>query len=233
MKIQHGLVGILIILNVACSIFSSKTLNLQVSVTPSDNNIQMSDVKIKIVKDKMIREYQPLADGKINIEPAYKPPFLLIVDPNDKSVLSDTVQITSGIFDENGFGVQSIQLKKRFTTLKGQVIDIDTKMPVPLCTIIIEPFGKMIETDSDGYFIFKSADFNTDLTYTLYLSRSLADTSRKVYNRKSENISSQVIRLYEVNDLGKFEVESRLVDDPTILGGNIIIPIKRLGFTLE
>ena len=234
---KHIFIYFILIVYISCSIYSPRSLNLSISVVSVEEDQKgLSNVNIIMVKDDNKREYKTLSDGKINIESTFTPPFILLINPPDKSFLSDTVKILFTDFDKMGFGTKVINIKKRYTTLKGRVVDIETKRPIPLCSVLIEPFEQMVETNREGFFTFISSDFIKGIEYTLSVSRSsVIDSSNKVYSRTSQNIPKQTISLYKINDIGTIEIKSHTKEKGPFIPPPPppLIRLLKIGVTLD
>ncbi|MBU4444063.1 hypothetical protein KJ656_03130 [bacterium] len=216
------LLGLLFLFNMACIGPKPKVITVQV-ISKDEGGKPLQGAQVTIMKGKETRQVTTQENGRMTIETKYATPFQIKVsNPSDDSFLDTELEITDKDFPgERQQIFKEIYIEKKKTTITGQIIDWETKKPVPVVSVRVEPDVKaVVDSDTSGVFNLKSPDFQEGVIYTVYFTRSRHYNDRR-YHDIQKNIED--ITLYETIDMGTIEMESTEVEKGVIIEGEMEI----------
>jgi len=207
---------------ISCIGSKPKVITVQV-ISKDEGGKPLEGAQITVSKGKETRQLATLENGRTTIETKYSTPFQIRVSyPFDDSFLDTQVKITDKDFPgERQQIFKEIYIEKKKTVITGRLIDWETKKPVPVVSIRVEPgISAIVDSDTSGVFSLKSPDFQEGVIYTIYLTRSRPYNDRR-YHDLQKNIED--ITLFQTIDMGIIEMESTEVEKGSIKEGEMEI----------
>jgi len=218
MKIFNVIIKICLISMTLLSIISCigpkpKVITVQV-ISKDEGGKPLEGAQVVVSKGKESRQLATLENGRTTIETKYATPFQLRVSyPFDESFLDAELEITDNDFPGDRQQIfKEVYIEKKKTTITGQIVDWETKKPVPVVSVRVEPgISTIIDSDTAGVFTLQSPDFKEGVMYTIYFTRSRPYENRR-YHDLQKNIED--IKLFQTVDMGTIEMESTVIENP-------------------
>lgn len=203
----------------------NRSIVIQV-VSQYENSKPLEGAEVVINKDgKTIRSDTTVAGGRVTLSPLTNTPFQVqVCYPQDAVYLPEQIEITENDFIDRSQIFKEIGLKKKNTVITGKVVDAESKAPIPVVSVKVEPdISSIADTDQDGIFRIESPQFQEGIIYEISFVRE-QPYEKKRYEIIGENLRK--INLFQTNDIGNIELIPRVIKGPGPKNGPMVIKVS-------
>ena len=211
--VKFTILAISMFFTISCIGPKPKVITVQV-ISKDEGGKPLEGAQVVVSKGKESRQLATLENGRTTIETKYATPFQLRVSyPFDESFLDAEIEITDNDFPGDRQQIfKEVYIEKKKTTITGRIVDWETKKPVPVVSVRVEPgISTIIDSDTSGVFTLQSPDFKEGVMYTIYFTRSRPYKNRR-YHDLQKNVED--IALFQTVDMGTVEMESTVIENP-------------------